>query len=129
MAERSDVSLEKLGARRRREYETVAAMIALYCRDHHQPSSTLCEDCEALQSYALRRLARCLFDEGKPVCVNCTVHCYSKTMRERIRAVMRYAGPRMLYKHPWLALRHGLDTRRRAPTLQEAVDYHRQSKS
>ncbi len=36
-------------------------------------------------------------------------------MRERVRAVMRYAGPRMLLCHPILALLHLRDglTRRR----------------
>jgi hypothetical protein len=29
-------------------------------------------------------------------------------MRERIREVMRYAGPRMLYRHPVLAGKHYL---------------------
>jgi hypothetical protein len=30
-------------------------------------------------------------------------------MREPIKAVMRYAGPRMMYRHPWLAVRHWFD--------------------
>ncbi len=33
-------------------------------------------------------------------------------MRERVRVVMRYAGPRMLFRHPILAVRHLLDERR-----------------
>jgi len=36
-------------------------------------------------------------------------------MRERIREAMRYAGPRMLFRHPVLALRRQLDARRPAP--------------
>jgi len=30
-----------------------------------------------------------------------------------VREVMRYAGPRMLLRHPWQALRHILDKLRR----------------
>lgn len=36
----------------------------------------------------------------------CPVHCYKRDMRERMRQVMRYAGPRMLWVHPVAALRH-----------------------
>ncbi|MDR2525428.1 MAG: nitrous oxide-stimulated promoter family protein, partial [Oscillospiraceae bacterium] len=32
--------------------------------------------------------------------------CYRADMREKIRAVMRYAGPRMLLHHPVMAIRH-----------------------
>jgi hypothetical protein len=35
-------------------------------------------------------------------------------MRERVRTVMRYAGPRMLKRHPYLAVMHILDGRRTA---------------
>jgi len=38
-------------------------------------------------------------------------------MRERVRDVMRWAGPRMLWRHPWLAITHVLDGRRPAPRL------------
>jgi hypothetical protein len=36
-------------------------------------------------------------------------------MRERVRAVMRYAGPRMLLRHPILAVLHLLDGMRPPP--------------
>jgi len=51
------------------------------------------------------------------VCNLCQVHCYSEAMRARVREVMRYAGPRMPLRHPWLALRHLLAKRRPAPVL------------
>jgi len=37
-------------------------------------------------------------------------------MRERIRSVMRYAGPRMMYRHPLLAFHHLIDGMRKAPS-------------
>jgi hypothetical protein len=94
-------------ARRARELKTITAMIAMYCRGHHGGAGTpLCDDCAALHDYARRRLQRCVFGDAKPTCANCTVHCYKAAMRERIRQVMRWAGPRMLWRHPALALWH-----------------------
>ena len=92
-----------------RERSTVAAMIGIYCRGHHGSGPDLCEECRELCDYAMRRLDRCPFGTGKPTCVNCTVHCYQPQRRDQIRQVMRYAGPRMLWRHPILALRHKLD--------------------
>ena len=89
-----------------REWKTVQAMIRLYCRDLHERRKDLCAECEELRAYAERRLEKCPFADEKPTCVSCPVHCYEAAMRERIRVVMRYAGPRMLLRHPILALLH-----------------------
>jgi len=93
-------------------------MICLYCQDHHGQDSELCYDCNELLVYALQRLAICPFQEQKPACNLCEVHCYSAAKREKVRQVMRYAGPRMLFRHPVLALRHLLDKRRSIPQLK-----------
>ncbi|MEI7880596.1 MAG: nitrous oxide-stimulated promoter family protein [bacterium] len=92
-----------------REKTTLKTMIALYCRDHHKPSAELCADCEGLQEYALARLERCKYGPDKPKCSACETHCYKPAMRDAVRAVMRYAGPRMLVRHPALALGHTVD--------------------
>ena len=94
-----------------REKRTIAKMIALYCRAHHHPKGALCNECSALQRYALARVDKCLFGENKPVCVECTVHCYKKDMREKVKHVMRFSGPRMLFRHPYLAVMHMIDKR------------------
>jgi hypothetical protein len=99
-----------------RERRTVEAMIQIYCRGQHGMNGDLCAECQALAAYALQRLDRCPFQEAKTTCARCPVHCYKPEMRQRIRAVMRYAGPRMLYRHPVLALRHMLDERRKEPS-------------
>lgn len=102
-----------------RESKTIAAMLQMYCCAHHQAEEgALCRDCTALLVYAHRRIARCVFGEAKPTCANCTVHCYKPAMRERVRQVMRWAGPRMLWRHPVLTVRHLIDGRRSAPILQ-----------
>ena len=89
-----------------REWKTVQAMIRIYCRSRHGRRKGLCEECEELRLYAEKRLERCPFAEEKPTCVKCPVHCYEASMRERVRQVMRFSGPRMLLVHPILALRH-----------------------
>ena len=89
-----------------RERRTVAAMIQLYCRARHGSGRELCADCAALLRYAGERLAHCPFQKKKPICAHCAVHCYAPEQRERMRAIMRYAGPRMLWRHPWLAVAH-----------------------
>ncbi len=108
--------------RLRRERRTIAVMIAMYCRSHHGDNArtaALCSECAELQSYALRRLETCRFKERKPTCAKCTVHCYAPVMRQRVRAVMRFAGPRMTYRHPIMALWHLLDGLRSSPTFPE----------
>lgn len=104
-----------LSPRLAREHRTIAAMVRLYCRDHHAPPQGLCDDCAALLVYAEKRLRVCPFSEDKPVCNRCPVHCYAPALRQRVQAVMRYAGPRMLLRHPWLTVLHLLDTLRPTP--------------
>ena len=104
--------------RRRRELRTLEAMIGMYCRRHHGSAGS-CAECAELLDYARRRLQRCIFGDAKPTCANCTVHCYNAQMRERVRAVMRWAGPRMLFRHPLIAVAHMIDGRRPAPRRPE----------
>jgi len=108
--------------RRGREFQTIAAMLSLYCRAHHRTKrGTLCSDCAELHDYARLRLDRCRFGDDKPTCAACPVHCYKADMRERVRQVMRWAGPRMLLRHPILSLRHLLDDRRPHPAVNSKV--------
>ena len=106
--------------KREREKELVSQMIALYCRKKHG-GKALCPDCEALDSYARRRSDKCPFMETKTFCSNCRVHCYRPEMRERIRAVMRFSGPRMIFHHPVTALRHVIETRREKRRLEKTT--------
>lgn len=102
-----------------KEFNTVKLMIGLYCHAHH-PHSTpgVCPSCQALADYAYQRLERCPFQTDKTVCSKCSVHCYRPQMRTQIKAVMRYAGPRMLYRRPDMALAHLL-AGWRCPTKRE----------
>lgn len=100
-----------------REARTIEAMISIYCHDKHRTSGeTLCEGCTKLANYAGLRLEKCPYQEHKTTCVKCPTHCYKPDMRAEVREVMRYAGPRMVWKHPYLAVMHLLvDGRREKP--------------
>lgn len=98
-----------------REARTVEAMIRRFCRDHHADKITPCEECRELLAYARKRLQHCPFQQHKTTCGKCPVHCYAPEKRERIRTVMRYAGPRMLLSHPILAILHLIDGLRARP--------------
>jgi hypothetical protein len=91
-------------------------MIEMYCGDHHG-GDELCRECAELADYADRRLDLCPYGPDKPTCTNCPIHCYRPEPRERMREVMRYAGPRMFRKHPYLAVMHLIADRRPPPPL------------
>jgi len=96
----------------------MAVMLRIYCRDHHGRRTAFCGECQALLDYAMARLDRCPFGPHKTACAQCPVHCYKPAMRTQVQAVMRYAGPRMVYHHPLLALRHRWDAWRNRRTAQ-----------
>jgi len=102
--------------RRVRELETIETMIRMHCQHRHWGAG-VCTECAELNNYARRRLERCVFGDAKPTCANCLVHCYNDEMRGRIRDTMRWAGPRMLLRHPILAIMHVVDGRRPTPQL------------
>lgn len=97
------------------ERATLLAMIHIFCKKQHG-GTQLCEECAQLWDYAEERLAKCPFGIEKPTCQNCTVHCYKPEMRQQIREVMRYAGPRMIWRHPVMAIRHLIHNRRPVKT-------------
>ena len=105
--------------KREREKRIVSLMIAIYCRAKHGRRG-LCPDCAALDAYARLRSDRCPFMETKTFCSNCRVHCYRPDMREKIRAVMRFSGPRMLFYHPVMAIRHVIESKREKKRMEDS---------
>ncbi|MBI5403634.1 MAG: nitrous oxide-stimulated promoter family protein [Ignavibacteriae bacterium] len=98
---------EKKESRRiKLEQKTIYKMIRIYCFKVHKSSENLCEECRKLNDYAYERLQYCPFGDEKPVCSECEVHCYKSDMREKVKKVMRFSGPRMIFKHPYLAVMH-----------------------
>ncbi len=96
------------------ERKTVHEMIGIYCRANHD-SKNLCAKCSELRDYTDRALERCPYHEEKPTCAKCPIHCYSESMRSEVRKVMRFSGPRMLFRHPVMAIRHKMNGSRKAP--------------
>ena len=88
------------------EKNTVAAMVRIYCAEHHDGADSLCASCAALQRYSHARLDACPYGADKPTCKACPIHCYRPAEREAMRDVMRFAGPRMMLRHPWLSIVH-----------------------
>lgn len=104
-----------------KELQVVELMIKLYCRKkHHTPKGQLCQECAKLLQYAQMRRQKCPFGDNKPFCSNCKIHCYKADMREKIREVMRFAGPRMIFSHPILAIKHVAQTKRQKLLLAKA---------
>ncbi len=95
----------RMGTRIENEKQTVERMIRLWCR-RREGNAELCAGCRELLDYALERLDRCPYGEGKPACKKCATHCYRSAMRERIREVMRFSGPRLIFYAPGAALRY-----------------------
>ncbi|WP_373691314.1 nitrous oxide-stimulated promoter family protein [Endozoicomonas sp. YOMI1] len=61
-----------------------------------------------------------MYGVEKPTCANCQVHCYKPEQRRQIREVMKWAGPRLLLKHPVLTIQHLIDECRAAPVHPKA---------
>lgn len=134
---KSDSKLQK---KREREKETVSKMIEIYCRKNHctqrMPANSgmlagievkagrrrFCSECAALDEYARMRSDKCPFMETKTFCSNCRVHCYRDDMREKIRDVMRFSGPRMILYHPVMAVRHVVETKKEKKRLEKSLD-------
>lgn len=100
--------------RMKREKRTIEAMVRIYCRDHHL-ARDLCPDCAEFLEYAHRRLEKCRYQELKPTCGNCPVHCYKPSMKQKAIEVMKYSGPRMTLRHPYYAFMHLIDGFREPP--------------
>lgn len=94
-------------------------MIRLYCKRKHGTKKGLCPECKELTEYAMMRSDKCPFMETKTFCSNCRVHCYKPQMREKIRNVMRFSGPRMIFSHPIMAIRHVIESKKEKRKLEK----------
>jgi len=109
--------------RLRREWRTMQAMVDIYCAGHghgRAPATGRCAECQGFLDYAERRLEKCPYGPAKPTCAKCPIHCYKPQPRATAREIMRYAGPRMMLRHPWLSLTHLADKLRRVEHPMDA---------
>ena len=112
------LSEQEIEAKRLKEQKTVEEMIRIYCKGKHG-STNLCPQCRELVEYAAMRSEKCPFMENKTFCANCKVHCYKPDMRAKIKQVMRYAGPRIIFHHPIMAIQHLYYTKKEQRRLQK----------
>lgn len=105
-----------VGKRIHREIKTIEKMIKIYEKAHPAPIDSP-DDYQKLFAYAINRLEKCRYGEEKPACKQCPIHCYQPKMREKMKLIMRCAGPKMLIHHPILAIRHLIDDRKPIPEL------------
>lgn len=90
-----------------KEQKTIAIMIQIFCGAHHGTAKkVLCLACTELLEYAKERLDKCPYGENKGACSKCKIHCYKPDMRKNVTEVMRFSGPKMVRKHPLLAIDH-----------------------
>ncbi len=95
-----------------KELKVVSLMIEKYCHGNHKTKGReLCKECAELLEYVKLRRSKCRYGDRKPFCSNCRTHCYKSDMREKIRRVMRYSGPRIIFRHPVLAVRHAIESK------------------
>ena len=114
--------------RLRREWLTMQKMVGIYCAAHHgHRDGDRCARGSEFLDYARVRLEKCPYGVTKPTCASCPVHCYKPAQREQARTIMRYAGPRMLLRHPILTLAHQLDGFRKARHPRELTRRERMS--
>ena len=120
-----NLTSQELIEKREREKTMVSDMIRVYCKGNHaaydKKNKCLCKECQALDDYARMRSDKCPFMETKTFCSNCKVHCYKPDMREKIRAVMRFSGPRMIFCHPVTAIRHVIETKKEKRRLKKTT--------
>jgi hypothetical protein len=103
------------------EHATITKMIGIYCHAKHGTLKELCGTCQELLDYADLRLSRCPFAPDKAVCGMCPVHCYQAEKRERVREVMRFAGPRLIFVDPVAAMKHLIALHRKDSPAVEQV--------
>jgi len=87
------------------EKEIFSQMTKIYCK-HKEHNKELCNHCKEIIGYAHVRIDSCRFGNEKTFCSKCTVHCFKPEMREDVKRIMRYSGPRILFYHPIMVLKH-----------------------
>jgi hypothetical protein len=108
-----------------KEQKTIGVMIQIFCGANHKTGrKCLCPACTELLDYAKERLNKCPYGENKGACSKCKIHCYKPDVRKHITEVMRFSGPKMVTKHPLLAINHLLRIKssRRRKTISGKPD-------
>ncbi|KZL92740.1 nitrous oxide-stimulated promoter family protein [Clostridium magnum] len=92
-------------SRRVLEKEIFDKITIIYCKGNNH-SVIPCSRCKEIMNYAHLRINSCTFGDDKKFCSKCTVHCFKPDMRENVKKIMRYSGPRIIFYHPIMAMKH-----------------------
>ena len=109
----SSLESKPLTAKERKDLRVLALFTAVWCRVHHDGEKEAlaaaplgmtgagiddyryCPECREFLAYAMTRRLKCPLDP-KPTCKHCHVHCYRPGHREKVRQIMRFAGPYLI---------------------------------
>lgn len=92
-----------------RERQTIKSMVEIYCESKHSTNGCICKDCQEILDYCNLRISKCVFGNKKPACSECPIHCFKPEMKKKIKTIMRFSGPKMVFRHPVYSLYHILD--------------------
>lgn len=92
-----------------KDRRTLEAIGLIYCRAHHhdcaKDATGLCPDCREAIEGTLDRTLHCPSNhQGN--CQDCSIHCQRGEAQQRIKAIMAYAAPRMLWRHPLMTVEY-----------------------
>jgi len=99
-----------------KDTDKLVRFLSMYCKAHHGhrlrktfrfdysriparvvTDQDLCDECARLLRHAIVKRAFCPLDP-KPKCRHCPQHCYLPLYRDQMATVMKYAGPRSIFR-------------------------------
>lgn len=92
-----------------KDRRTLEAIGSIYCRGNHdaieKDAAGMCPECREAIEQTLARAASCPHGhEGN--CQDCETHCQRGEAQLRIKAIMKYAAPRMAFRHPIMTIEY-----------------------
>lgn len=92
-----------------RDLKTLEAIGRIYCKAHHQGTEQdeagLCPSCREAVESTFARAANCPNHQTNN-CEDCEVKCQRGDAQKRIKQIMRYSAPRMIFCHPLMTLEY-----------------------
>jgi hypothetical protein len=105
--------MNEFSTAQKKDLRLLLRFVGLHCRDRHDgerlpateigvsgidaEGTPLCGECRDLLAYAVGKRRKCPLDP-KPSCKHCSIHCYSREYRARIREIMAYSGKKLILR-------------------------------
>lgn len=94
-----------------KEKAYIKATVTAHCHANHGTSGQkLCPKCTALLTVVMLKINRCPYGITKPICDRCETPCFPKAQTARFLKIMKGTQRRMLFRHPFMAIRHRLQS-------------------